>query len=141
MGQPGTNDTVFHDDLWSAGIGPGMEVPGWIVLRTSRHTELITGIDDAEAATLGTRARDLASALSEVTGAQRVYQMAFGENHPHYHLLITARPETLPAARRGGKILSLLDDGAVDEAAARTLIPRIRAAYEQIRATAGQVAS
>jgi len=28
---------IFRDDLWAAEIGPGMEVPGWFVLRTRRH--------------------------------------------------------------------------------------------------------
>lgn len=133
----GPESTIFRDTYWAAGIGPGMDVPGWIVLRTVRHAELITGLDDAEAETLGGHARHLAAAIAEATGAPLVYQMAFGENHPHYHVLFTARTAETPADRRSGNILQLMADGAVDPDGARALVPAIRAAYERLSCSAG----
>ena len=58
--------------LWAAEIGPGMEIPGWFVLRTRRHAELITGLDDAEADALGRRLRALVAAVAEVTAAPAI---------------------------------------------------------------------
>ena len=60
-----SGSVIFRDNLWAAEIGPGMEVPGWFVLRTRRHAELITGLDDAEADGLGRRLRTLVAAVAE----------------------------------------------------------------------------
>ncbi|MFJ3086698.1 hypothetical protein [Streptomyces sp. NPDC086838] len=106
-------------------------MPGWFVLRARRHAERITGLDDAELASFGRRARDLVAAVTEVTGAPATYLMVFGENHPHFHALITARDEQVPADRRSGDILRLRTERADPEAAAR-LVPAVRRAYEQL---------
>ncbi|MBB4137744.1 hypothetical protein [Gordonia humi] len=121
---------LFRDDLWAGEIVPGMDVPGWIVLRARRHAELITGLNDAELASLGRRARDLTAAVAEVTGAPATYMMAFGENHKHYHALITARGDDVPADRRRGKILQLAGE-RVDSRAAAALVPAVAAAYQR----------
>lgn len=119
---------VFRDELWAAEIAPGMEVPGWIVLRARRHAERITGLNDAESDTFGRRARDLAAALTEVTGAPATYLLAFGENHPHFHALITPRGIDVPLNRRSGDILKLREDHT-DLTQATRLIPAMRQAY------------
>ncbi len=119
---------VFRDELWAAEIMPGAEVPGWIVLRARRHTERITGLDDAESNSFGRRVRDLAAALTEVTGAPTSYLMAFCENHAHFHALLIARGADIPADRRGGDILKLLVDHT-DPPRAIRLIPAVRQAY------------
>lgn len=119
---------VFRDELWAAEIVTGMEVPGWFVLRTRRHAERITGLDDAELDTLGRRARDLTAAVTEVTGAPATYLMVFGENHRHFHALITARGDDVPPDRRSGNILKLVTERA-DPAAAVQLVPAVREAY------------
>ena len=66
---------IFRDDLWAAEIGRGMEVPGWFVLRTRRHAELITGLHDAEVDGLGRRLRALVAAVAAATGAPATYQV------------------------------------------------------------------
>ncbi|MFG3133286.1 hypothetical protein ACGFZU_37015 [Streptomyces tendae] len=119
---------VFRDPLWSAEMVPGYDVPGWFVLRARRHAERITGLDDAELASFARRARDLVAAVTEVTGAPATYLMVFGENHPHFHALITARDEQVPTDRRNGNILRLRDDHA-DQVAAARLVPAVRRAY------------
>lgn len=50
---------VFRDDLWTAEVVPGYDVPGWFILRARQHPELLTGLDDAEARSLGPRRRQL----------------------------------------------------------------------------------
>lgn len=122
---------VFRDPLWSADVVPGYDVPGWFVLRVRRHAENITGLNDAELATFARRARDLVAAVTEVTGAPATYLLVFGENHPHFHALITARGTHIPPEQRGGSILQLREDHA-DPATAALLIPEVRRAYQRL---------
>jgi diadenosine tetraphosphate (Ap4A) HIT family hydrolase len=123
--------TVFRDEEWAAGIVPGYEVPGWIVLRIRRHAEHIDSLSDAELATLGRRARDLVAAVRGATGAEAVYYMVFGEANPHYHALITPRGADIPPAERTGAILPRRLDHA-DLGAATALVPAIRSAYRRL---------
>jgi diadenosine tetraphosphate (Ap4A) HIT family hydrolase len=120
---------VFRDQLWAAEIKPGLEVPGWIVLRARRHAERIIGLDDAESDTFGRRARDLAAALAEVTGAPATYLVAFCENHAHFHALITARGVDVPQDRRSADILKMVEDHRDPDEAIR-LVPAMRRAYQ-----------
>ncbi|GAB3298912.1 hypothetical protein EK0264_17370 [Epidermidibacterium keratini] len=122
---------VFADDLWAAEVPPGAEVPGWFFLRSRRHAELITGLDEAELQTLATRARDLTEAVRLVTGAEAVYFMSFGESHLHYHALVVARGAEIAAEHRGGHIVGLRPE-AIDRQAALALVAPIREAYQQI---------
>lgn len=124
---------VFRDRLWSGESVPGYDVPGWFVLRVRRHAERITGLDEEELASFGRRAHDLVAAVTEVTGAPATYLLVFGENHPHFHALITARGAHVPEDRRGGDILKLRTEYADAEAAAR-LVPEVRRAYERLAA-------
>lgn len=126
---------VFRDELWAAETVAGFEVPGWFFLRVRRHAERLTGLNGAELATFGQRARDLVAAVTEVTGAPATYLFVFGENYPHFHAVITARGEHIPENRRSGDILKLRADHA-DSAAAARLVPAVRHAYEQIALTA-----
>lgn len=122
---------VFLDDYWAAEVAPGYEVPGWFFLRARRHAERLTGLHDDEVATFGRHAHDLVTAVERATGAPAVYLLSFGENHTHFHALVAARGQEIPAARRGGALLQLLADGK-DPAAAAALVPQVRAAYDQI---------
>jgi diadenosine tetraphosphate (Ap4A) HIT family hydrolase len=122
---------VFRDDLWSGQTVPGYDVPGWFVLRLRRHAERLTGLNDAELNSFARRARDLVAAVTEATGAPATYLLVFGENHPHFHALITARPEHVPEDRRGGDILKLRLEQCDASAAAR-LVPAVRRAYQRM---------
>lgn len=124
-------NVVFRDPLWSGETVPGYDVPGWFVLRVRRHAERITGLDEAELASFARRARDLVAAVTEATGAPATYLLVFGENHPHFHALITARGADVPPDRRNGNILRLRTEHADPEAAAR-LVPAVRRAYERL---------
>jgi hypothetical protein len=62
---------VFLDELWAAEVAPGYEVPGWFFLRSRRHAEKLTGLDDAETATFGRHAHDLIRCHRSCAGARR----------------------------------------------------------------------
>lgn len=123
--------SVFcEDDGWAAGIVPGYDVPGWVVLRIRRHAEGLEGLTDAELAAFGRRARDLMAAVRAVTGAAATYLMVFGEANPHFHALITPRTADVPVQMRTGDILKLRLSHA-DLAGATTMVPVLQAAYRR----------
>jgi diadenosine tetraphosphate (Ap4A) HIT family hydrolase len=128
MEQADEQAVVFRDQQWAAEVVPGYEVPGWFILRARRHAERITGLDHDELSTLAWRARDLVAAVTGVTGAPATYLMVFGENYPHFHVLVAARGEEVPPELRTGNIL-LLRAGHADREAALKLVPAVRAAY------------
>ena len=119
---------IFRDQHWAAEVVAGYEVPGWVILRSRRHAERITALTDDELASLGFRARDLVAAVSTVMDAPATYLMVFGENYPHFHVLVAARGADVPVERRGGDIMRLRGELA-DPDAAYALLPAIRAAY------------
>lgn len=136
----GSQDAVvFSDPLWAAQIVPGYDVPGWFILRARRHAELITGLDEAELATFGVRARNLVAAVGQATGAPATYLLTFGENYKHFHALIAARGADVPPERRNGDILKLRTERA-DAGAAALLLPAVRGAYERLASPADAVA-
>ena len=49
----------------------------------------------------------VAAAIREATGAPTVYFLSFGENYPHFHFLVIARPADLAPEHRGAGILAL----------------------------------
>ncbi|MBV9793719.1 MAG: hypothetical protein JO016_07225 [Actinobacteria bacterium] len=131
MEESGPAARVFRDQQWAAEVAPGYEVPGWFFLRSRRHAEKLTGLDEAETATFGRRAHDLVSAVERVTGAPAVYLLSFGENYRHFHALVAARGDRVPPERRGWALLGLLAEGR-DVPAAHALAARVRLAYEEI---------
>lgn len=58
--------------------------------------------------------------------------MSFGENYRHFHALVAARTEDVPADRRSGAIFALLPERR-DEAAALRLVPAVKAACDARR--------
>ena len=131
MEQAEDSRVLFRDRLWAAEVVPGYEVPGWFILRIRRHAERLGGLEDEELASFAFRARDLVAAVSRVTDAPATYLMMFGENYPHFHVLIAARGEEIAADRRTGDILKLRLEKADPEAAV-ALVPLIRRAYASI---------
>ena len=127
--QASPDAVVFRDEHWAGEVVPGYEVPGWVILRTRRHAERITALNDDELTSFGPRARDLVAAVSEVMDAPTTYLMVFGENYPHFHVLVAPRGADVPIGRRGGDILRLRDEFA-DLGAAHAVVPMVRAAYD-----------
>jgi diadenosine tetraphosphate (Ap4A) HIT family hydrolase len=122
---------VFRDATWAAEVVPGYEVPGWFVLRARRHVEGIGALDDHEADAFGRRARDLMTAIGQVTGAPTTYLMGFGENYRHFHVLIAARGDDIPADRRGARIVQLRTERADLDNSLR-VAAEVRGSYEQL---------
>ena len=118
---------VVRTDLWSAGVGPGFEVPGWLFLQLRRHAEGPMGMDDAEAAELGPLVSRLTAGIQAATGAERVYMVAFGELFPHFHVLLAPRMPFAPADELGPALL-LKRDELRDLAAAADTATRVCAA-------------
>ncbi len=119
---------VFRDPLWAAEVVPGYDVPGWVILRVRRHAERITGLSDEELDAFSYRLRDLVAAVSAVMDAPATYMLVFGENYPHFHVLVTPRGPDVPVDRRAGDILKLRGQTA-HPTAARRMVPALRDAY------------
>lgn len=92
--------TVFEDELWSAGVLEGLEVPGWIVLAQRRHAVGPASMESQEAASLGPLIQRLAASIERAIPADRVYVVAYGENAPHWHLLLSPRGPDVPLEER-----------------------------------------
>lgn len=101
---------IYRDDVWSCEIADGYEVPGWFILRLRRHAEGWAGPTAAEIAEFGPVSQRISAAIRSATGASGTYFMSFGENYPHFHFLVIARPADLPAESRGAAILALRAD-------------------------------
>lgn len=99
---------VMRDDAWSCEIPTGFEAPGWYFLRLRRHANGWAELSTDEAAEFGAVSKRLDAAIRAATGVTNVYFMAFGENHPHFHYLVIARPTDLERSSRGAAIVSHL---------------------------------
>src|SRR4051812_13286788 len=60
----------------------------------------ITRFDDGELDSLARRARDLAAAVTEVTGAPAICLLVFGRGDPYFHVVVIARSEDVPPRHR-----------------------------------------
>jgi diadenosine tetraphosphate (Ap4A) HIT family hydrolase len=118
---------IYRDDRWSCEVAEGYDVPGWFILRLRRHAEGWAGLDPEDAATFGAVSQRVAGAIREATSSPTVYFMSFGENYPHFHFLVTARPADLPPELRGAGILALRADHR-DLQAALGVAAEVRAA-------------
>ena len=96
---------VFQDESWSVGIADGMEVPGWLTGQIRRHAVGTAALNAAEQASLGPLLGRLTGAITEVTGAEKVYVVAFGEAFPHWHFLLMARTSEVDVAHRGAALM------------------------------------
>lgn len=116
---------VYRDDTWACEVVDGYEVPGWYFLRLRRHSEGWSGLTSDEAAGFGAVSQRVATAIQKATGAPTVYFMSFGENYPHFHFLVIARPEGLSAESRGAAILATRAEN-LDRVAALQVAEKVR---------------
>ena len=121
---------VHRDDIWSCDVADGYDVPGWFILRLRRHAEGWEGLAPEDAASFGAVSQRVAAAIREATGAPTVYFMSFGENYPHFHFLVTARPADLAPEYRGAGILGLRNAHR-DMAASLSLAADVRTALSR----------
>lgn len=114
--------------FWSVVPTPGPAVPGWYLLVLHRHVEDLADLSTAEAGSLGPTLAAVSTALRRTTDAARVYVASFGENQPHVHFLVAARPSE--ERRRGASLLLARSELADEERAASH---RARLAAEMAR--------
>jgi hypothetical protein len=117
---------VLQDQNWSVGVPHGMEIPGWLTAQIRRHAVGTSALNEGEQVSLGPLLAKLTMAITEATGAEKVYAVTFGEAFPHWHILLMARGSAVPEAHRGAALM-LHRAGYVDRDAALTTAGRIRA--------------
>jgi hypothetical protein len=100
-------------------VAEGYEAPGWLFLQTLRHTEGPMGMDSQEAGELGLDIAHLSGAIQTVTGAEKVYVLAYGERFPHFHLVLIPRLPLASPELKGPGLFTRVEDLVDLEAAAR----------------------
>lgn len=83
---------AWEDDLWIVRhhMLPS-PLAGWFMLVSRRHLGGPADLSDAEAAAFGPTLRRVSQAIKSVTGAPKVYAIAFGEGAPHLHVHLIPR--------------------------------------------------
>lgn len=70
-------------------------ITGWLILKTKRHTEGITGLNCEEALELGEILERLPKIQQELLGVEKIYLCCFTERvgHLHLHFILQPREE------------------------------------------------
>jgi diadenosine tetraphosphate (Ap4A) HIT family hydrolase len=118
---------VLRTDLWSACVADGYAAPGWLFLQTLRHVEGPMAMSTEEAGELGLDVAHLSGAIKTVTGAEKVYVLAYGERFPHFHLVLLPRLPFAPPELTGPGLFTKIDE-LVDEAEAARVAAAVREA-------------
>jgi len=124
---------LYENEQWAVfRLGPGLGVPGWLMLTSQRHVPGPAHFDDAEAASFGPALRHFEKVLEEVTGALRIYTAAMGESFPHFHAHMVPRYAQMPKDAAGWPVFDLYratqaGEVPVDEAE----VARVAEAYRQ----------
>ena len=100
--------TIFENDLWLMRHSPPPHVlPGWMMFHPQRHVQGPAHFTDDEAANFGLALRHVSKTLEEVTGALRIYTVAFGESFPHMHAHLVPRYVEMPDGATAWNIADL----------------------------------
>lgn len=88
---------AWEDDLWIVRhhMLPA-PLAGWFLLVSRRHLGGPADLSDGEAAAFGPAIRRVSQAIKAVTGAPKVYAIAFGEGSPHLHVHLIPRHADRP---------------------------------------------
>ncbi|MFI1990819.1 HIT family protein [Actinoplanes sp. NPDC020271] len=91
---------------WVMNAAIGWDARPWFVVQTAVHRASLADLDDAEAAELGPVSRAITRAVTEATGAERVYFQLLNEAQPpHVHFHVIARLPADPPGVRGPALL------------------------------------
>lgn len=133
-----TADPVYENELWVVRrLGPGLGVPGWMMMISQRHVAGPAHFNDREAENFGISIRHLERVLEEVTGALRIYTAAMGESFPHFHCHMVPRYEKMPKDASAWEVFDLLRaTGAGEVSVDQKEAGRIAAAYRDALAAA-----
>jgi len=89
---------VWEDDQWRLTTSRRASVVGFSYLEPKRHIPYLADLDGHEASTFGPTLARAARLLRDVTGAEFVWALVFGEHVPHLHVNLAPR-------RRGDALL------------------------------------
>lgn len=97
-------------------INEPIPILGWLVLKTKRHTEGITGMNSDEAKELGEILNTIPKLQKELCNAGQIYVMCFTElvSHLHIHLI----PRHVNEIKKGPELFSLIDEVRKDSSKA-----------------------
>lgn len=97
-------------------INEPIPVLGWLVLKTKRHTEGITGMNGDEAKELGEILNTVPKLQKELCIAGQIYVMCFTElvSHLHIHLI----PRHVDETKKGSELFGLIDEVRKDHSKA-----------------------
>jgi diadenosine tetraphosphate (Ap4A) HIT family hydrolase len=117
---------VWEDDRWRLTTSRRASVVGFSYLEPKRHIPYLADLDGDEATTFGPTLARVTRMLRDVTGADFVWALVFGEHVPHLHVNLAPR-------RRGDALPEdpILIDSAVPKpsrADHETIIERLRMA-------------
>lgn len=98
---------ILDDGHWRVEhmLAPAV-LPGWLIVKTLRHVESLSGLTEAESAALGPLLARVTAALEGVTGAERVYTCLFAEAVRHVHFHIIPRRASLAPTSQGWAVFS-----------------------------------
>ena len=88
-------------------INEPIPIKGWLVLKTKRHTEGITGMNSIEANELGKILNTLPKLQKKVCNAAQIYIVCFTElvSHLHIHLI----PRHVNETKKGTELFNLIE--------------------------------
>ena len=112
-----TEPALYSDDLWVIRpIEPPWAIVGWMLMISRRHCSNPAAMDDDEARDLGTSVRHFERTLQRVTGAERIYTAALGEQARHLHIHMVPRYAQMPNNVSGWAVFDLQRAAAAGEA-------------------------
>jgi diadenosine tetraphosphate (Ap4A) HIT family hydrolase len=118
---------VWEDDRWRLTTSRRASVVGFSYLEPKRHIPYLADLDGDEATTFGPTLARVTRLLRDVTGAEFVWALVFGEHVPHLHVNLAPR-------RRGDALLE--DPVLVDPAVAKPSRADHDAIIERLRVAA-----
>ena len=89
-------------------INEPIPVLGWLILKTKRHIEGITGMNSEESKELGEILNIVPKIQKEICNAGQIYIICFTElvSHLHIHLI----PRHINETRKGTELFNLIDE-------------------------------
>lgn len=84
-------DTIWEDSRWLCAHCDPAPLPGWLMFYSQRHVQGPAKFNSDEAANFGLAVRHIEQKLEELTGALRIYTVAFGESTAHLHAHLIPR--------------------------------------------------
>jgi diadenosine tetraphosphate (Ap4A) HIT family hydrolase len=122
---------VWRDELWRLSTSVIAPILGFSYLEPLRHIPFITDLDGPEGASFGPTLAAVTSLLKELTEADIVYALIFGDHVSHMHVNLV--PHRAGDAVTGGA--GLLDPSAPALPAAdhEVFVDRLRAAAVSLR--------